>query len=215
MTPAHRILVSDFDGTMTRFDFFDLAGMRLPNIATRDFWQDYVDGRLSHFEALASIFASIRADRKAVEDVLEAMELDPTLPQAVRALETAGWKIIVASAGCSWYIERLLGKAGLSLEIHANPGTFAPESGLLLSRSVSSPWYDPQIGISKTAIMRHAQQTDPQAVFAGDGRPDVEPARLTLSCFARGWLAEHLESAKLPYEPLTTWADLADRLLQR
>ena len=50
-----RILVSDFDGTMTKYDFFDLARRELPSAADHDFWQDYVAGKITHFEALAGL----------------------------------------------------------------------------------------------------------------------------------------------------------------
>ena len=128
-----RILVSDFDGTMTKFDFFDLARRDLPSNADHDFWQDYVDGRITHFEALQGIFGSIRADWAGIERVLAGMQLDPTLKDSVARLRAAGWEIVVASAGCGWYIERLLGQAGVELDVHANPGAFAPETGLRLA----------------------------------------------------------------------------------
>ena len=50
----HRVLVSDFDGTMTKFDFFDLARRDLPSAADHDFWQDYVDGKEPYFTVPAN-----------------------------------------------------------------------------------------------------------------------------------------------------------------
>ena len=97
---AHRILVSDFDGTMTKNDFFDLARRDLPSAADHDFWQDYVAGKLTHFEALAGIFGAIRTDWAGIEKVLEGMELDPSLKDSVARLRAAGWDVVVASAGC-------------------------------------------------------------------------------------------------------------------
>ncbi len=119
-----RLLVSDFDGTMTRYDFFDLARQELPSIATRDHWTDYVDGRITHFEALARIFADIRTDLPTMQATADRMELDPNLKDSVTRLQQAGWRIIIASAGCAWYIRYLLDKAGVELEVHANPGVF-------------------------------------------------------------------------------------------
>jgi len=51
-----RVLVSDFDGTMTRRDFYELVQERLPSQATCDWWGEYQAGRLSHFEVLRQIF---------------------------------------------------------------------------------------------------------------------------------------------------------------
>jgi HAD superfamily phosphoserine phosphatase-like hydrolase len=216
-TAARRILVSDFDGTMTRFDFFELARRDLPSAAGRDHWQDYVDGRITHFEALSRIFGAIRAGRPAVEEVIRRMELDPALPGAVARLRAAGWDVVVASAGCDWYIHRLLGGAGLELEVHANPGTFSPEAGLVLSAPTGSPYFTPATGIDKAAVVRAALARHPGAAFAGDGRPDLEPSGLVDPGlrFARGWLADHLARAGQPFHPFESWSEIADRLLER
>ena len=209
-----RILVSDFDGTMTKYDFFDLARRELPSAADHDFWQDYVAGKITHFEALAGIFGSIRTDWPTIENLVERMELDPALRDSVARLRAAGWEIIVASAGCDWYIRRLL--AGVDLEIHANPGVFAPETGLVLSLPVDSPYFRRETGIDKAAIVRAALARDPQAVFAGDGRPDLAPAGLVRPGrrFATGWLAQHLKKNGDFYRPFTSWSQIAEALLE-
>jgi len=214
--PAQRILVSDFDGTMTKFDFFDLARRDLPSVADHDFWQDYVDGKITHFEALAGIFGSIRADWAGIEKVLAGMQLDPTLKDSVARLRAAGWEIIVASAGCDWYIHRLLAQAGVQLEVHANPGVFAPETGLVLSLPVHSPYFKRETGIDKSAIVRDALAHDPNAVFAGDGRPDLVPSGLVASGrrFATGWLAHHLKRSRETFHPFETWSEIAAALLE-
>lgn len=211
-----RILVSDFDGTMTKFDFFDLARRDLPSNADHDFWQDYVDGRITHFEALQGIFGSIRADWAGIERVLAGMQLDPTLKDSVARLRAAGWEIVVASAGCGWYIERLLGQAGVKLDVHANPGAFAPETGLRLALPTDSPYFKRETGIDKPAIVRAALARDPDAVFAGDGRPDLAPASLVKpgNRFATGWLAHHFRNVGEEYRPFETWSQIAAALLE-
>ena len=213
--PQH-VLVSDFDGTMTKYDFFDLARRDLPSAADHDFWQDYVDGRITHFEALAGIFASIRTDWAGIQGVLDRMELDPDLPDAIARLRAAGWEILVASAGCGWYIHRLLDRANVHLPVYANPGVFAPETGLVLSLPVDSPYFKRETGIDKSALVRAALARDPQAVFAGDGRPDLAPSQLVRPArrFARGWLAQHLDKLGTPFHPFETWSQIADVLLE-
>ena len=212
----HRVLVSDFDGTMTKFDFFDLARRDLPSAADHDFWQDYVAGQITHFEALAGIFGSIRADWAGIERVLAGMQLEPTLKDSVARLRAAGWDVVVASAGCGWYIERLLRQAGVELEVHANPGEFAPETGLKLALPTTSPYFKRETGIDKPAIVRAALARDPNAVFAGDGRPDLAPASLVKPQrrFATGWLAHHLKNTGEDFRPFETWSQIAAALLE-
>src|SRR5262245_28478534 len=98
------VLVSDFDGTMTRYDFFKLAIEKLLPADTPDFWADYRSGSITHFEALRRYFAAIRTNEDEMLAVVRQMELDPELQPAVETLERAGWTVIVTSAGCEWYI---------------------------------------------------------------------------------------------------------------
>ncbi len=212
-----KIMVSDFDGTMTRFDFFYISRRHLPSVSDHDYWQDYLDGKISHFEAMAAIFGAIRTDHEGMEKALDRMEFDPTLHDSVTRLEAAGWKIIVASAGCEWYIERLLDKAGLELEVHANPGKFTPENGLKLSLPTDSPYFDLEKGIDKEAIVRKALSQDSQAAFAGDGRPDI-PAAKNVSgnrLFARGMLADYLTGKGRTFHYFENWKQIADTLLDQ
>ena len=56
-----KVLVSDFDGTMTQYDFYKLAIEFLLPADTPDYWVEYRAGTITHFEALRRYFAAIRA----------------------------------------------------------------------------------------------------------------------------------------------------------
>src|ERR1043165_7411793 len=99
MTQPRGILVSDFDGTMTRHDFYKLAIESLLPADTPDHWAGYRAGTVTHFEALRRYFASIRAGEPEVLAVVDRMELDPGLSAAVGSLREAGWEVVVTSAG--------------------------------------------------------------------------------------------------------------------
>ena len=218
MTPnPPAVLVSDFDGTMTRHDFYKLVIESLLPPGTPNYWAQYRAGTITHFEALRRYFASIRASEVDVHAVVERMELDPALPAAVSDLQKAGWKVIVASAGCDWYIRRLLSAVGMQVEVHANPGRFVAGTGLLMELPTGSRYLSQTLGIDKKEVV-HQQLTGGQSVaFAGDGFPDAEPARLVRGelRFARGDLANVLLEDRLPFHPFETWSDIVRTLLKR
>jgi 2-hydroxy-3-keto-5-methylthiopentenyl-1-phosphate phosphatase len=215
-TPAG-VLVSDFDGTMTRHDFYKLAIESLLPPDTPDYWARYRDGTITHFEALRRYFAAIRASEKEVLGVARRMELDPNLAAAVKALEKAGWRVVVTSAGCDWYIRRLLQAAGVELEVHANPGRFVAEKGLLMEMPKDSPYRSPTLGVDKAAVVRRQLAEVRSVAFAGDGFPDAEAARLVPGHFrfARGDLANVLRAQGLPFHPFGTWSEIARTLVER
>jgi 2,3-diketo-5-methylthio-1-phosphopentane phosphatase len=214
-SPDDAVLVTDFDGTITRFDFFELACRAHPEIA-EDHWERFESGRLTHFEALRRIFAGLRVAEDALLPILQAMEVDPRLAEAVALLERRGWRIIVASAGCDWYIRWMLAEARVALEVRANPGTHSPTAGLQMRLPEPSPWFSAESGIDKAAVVREALSLTPHVAFAGDGRPDLAPALLVRPelRFARRWLAQRLTELGEPHRTFESWHEVALALVQ-
>lgn len=213
--PLAGILVSDFDGTISRRDFFDLVRARWPIPKAEDPWESYVAGEITHFQALARIFGRIRCSEDELLALVDHMEVDPAFAATVCALQERGWEVVVASAGCAWYIERLLAQAGVSIAVYSNPGTFDPSTGLVMSLPPESPFFDPGTGVNKLEITRDALRRCDRVAFAGDGRPDVAssllvPAKLR---FARGWLAEELTSRKEGFVGFDSWTTIRNTLL--
>jgi len=211
------ILVSDFDGTMTRRDFFQIVLDRLLPEELPDFWGDYLAGRRTHFETLQMIYGRIRASEEQVLALLPLAELDADLGLWLGRLRQAGWSVVVASAGCDWYIRRLLHQAGHDLEIHSNPGFFSPEEGLVMTLPADSQFFSPTHGIDKAAVVRRALESGLPTAFAGDGYPDIDAARLVPAQrrFARSALAETLKRQGLPYRPFERWSEVARMLLEQ
>ena len=210
-----KVLVTDFDGTMTRRDFFQLVVERLLPPGTPDYWGDYQAGRITHFEALRAIFGSVTAGEAALLDVVGRMELDPDLARDLEALRASGWRVVVASAGSDWYIRRLLASAGVEVEVHANPGRI--EGGrLVMEPPTGSRFFSDQTGVDKAAIVRDAMAGGGTVAFAGDGAPDLAPSLLVPARlrFARGVLAEELGRLGEAFRPIGRWSDVARALLE-
>jgi 2,3-diketo-5-methylthio-1-phosphopentane phosphatase len=215
-TTGGPVLVSDFDGTMTRHDFYKLAIEKLLPADVPDYWAEYRAGTITHFEALRRYFAAIRKTEDEILAVVRQMELDPGLKDAVESLRQAGWSVIVTSAGCEWYIRRLLADAGVNIAVHANPGRFESGRGLVMEMPVGSPYLSQSLGVDKTAVVRQCVAKGGKVAFAGDGFPDVEPARLVPGSlrFARADLAAVLQKEGLEFQRYRAWSDIAGALLQ-
>lgn len=210
-----RMLVTDFDGTMTGRDFYQTAIARLPASVAR-YWHRYESGELTHFAALAAIFAELRVSEAEFTLMLKEMEFEQGVAPAVGDLQRAGWGVTVASAGCGLYIGQLLAGQGLDLTVHANPGRFSPEEGLVMELPRYSPYFSPSTGIDKGAIVRGLLLLGMDVAYAGDGRPDLEPLLLLPPDrrFARGWLAMELEARKESFTRFERWQDIAAELLK-
>jgi len=209
-----KILISDFDSTMTRYDFYDLVRKRWPVPPDDDPWQHYRAGKISHFDALAEIFRRIRGTEPELLELADAMEIDTDLAISLVQVREHGWEVAVASAGCNWYINHLLAKAGAEVMVYANPGTFDPVKGLCMTLPENSPFLSPTTGVDKLGIVHDALQRADQVAFAGDGPPDLDPAMAVPPefRFARGWLAQNLAQRGERFHAFDRWTDIARKL---
>jgi 2-hydroxy-3-keto-5-methylthiopentenyl-1-phosphate phosphatase len=218
--PAPYCLVSDFDGTFTRREFYDLAMEAGLIESSTDYWTAYSEGRISHFDAISGIFSHLRCSEAAMRDLVAHMEPDPKTPNALRALESAGWDAVLVSNGCQWYIDIVLKslglpQAGVNVPVHACPGRFVDGQGLLMEAPTDSPYFRPDFGVDKRLFIEDLQSRYVRVAFAGNGSPDYQaslavPPELR---FARGWLARRFDEESVPYRPFEAWSEVADALL--
>ncbi len=210
-----KILISDYDGTITNNDFYSLLAARYIPAGTRDYFADYRAGRMTHFDAMAAYFAFTPADAASLDELLAASEPEPQLAGSVERLQRAGWELIIVSAGSSWYIERVLQRAGVKAMVYSNPGRIEPGKGLVIERlPADSPFYSEDVGVDKAAVVRDALRRADTVAFAGDGPPDIHPALLVPPDlrFARGFLAEELRARNESFRPYNRWSEIAAQL---
>jgi 2-hydroxy-3-keto-5-methylthiopentenyl-1-phosphate phosphatase len=208
-------LVSDFDGTVTRVDFYTLIAERYMPQPPTDFLELYRQGQMSHFDAMASYYAHAPADEDSLAALLRDTEPDSQLADAVARLAAASWELILVSAGSTWYIDRILAAAGVHATVYSNPGRIEPGRGLILERATAAPFYSADVGVDKAAVVEDALSRYRKVAFAGDGPPDLEAALLVEPDlrFARGYLAEELRKRGEPFRAFERWSEIADALL--
>jgi 2-hydroxy-3-keto-5-methylthiopentenyl-1-phosphate phosphatase len=132
----------------------------------------------------------------------------------VERLDAAGWDVVIVSAGSTWYIERILERAGVRLTVHSNPGRIVEGAGLAMELPVASPFFSPETGIDKVAVVRDALSRGARVAFAGDGPPDLNCSLLVDDelRFARGWLAVELKRRGRAYRAFNAWSEIASML---
>ena len=73
-----KIFVSDYDGTITDRDFYSLLAERYVPAGTPDYFGQYRDGRITHFEAMAAYFAFAPTKEQELKELLAASQVDRT-----------------------------------------------------------------------------------------------------------------------------------------
>ena len=207
------VLVTDFDGTMTERDYYKLVRERLMPRDAPDYWGMYQSGELTHFEALREIFGYPRTNDEALRELAREAGLDPGAAEGVAALRASGWEVIVASAGCRWYIDVLLGGAGIDVEVVANPG-HVEDGQLRMEFPTASPFPSEEMGVDKAALVRSLRDEGRTVAYAGDSRADVKPALVVPGelRFARDELAGELRTRSEAFRPFERWSEVARAL---
>lgn len=211
MTPTRPrgVFVTDFDGTLTRTEFYQLVG------DVPDLWAAFREGRVSHVRAMALYCAAAGTDEAAARALAGRLEPDPRFGELVRALHAAGWEVVVASAGCDWYIRIALAGFGVDVPVVSNRGTWVPGRGIVLEAPTDSPYYDAEVGVSKAAVVRAALTRADRVAYAGDGVTDL-PAALLVPPelrFAKSDLARELKGRGERFRPFDHWAEAAGAVL--
>ncbi len=212
---AMPILITDFDGTFTQRDFFELVLEKFDPPGAETGWQDFIAGKLTLTEGLNAVFTALRTDEAGADELVAALSPAPGTAEAVKNLQQAGWEIVIASAGCGWYIERLLKQQNIEITVHASSGTFSSTTGLLMTPNPSNPYFHPETSIDKPAVVRDALSRDAIVAYAGDSVTDRAAALLVAPerRFATGWLRRQFSRENVPHHHFSVWPEIADQLL--
>lgn len=212
---SRRVLVTDFDGTLTRQDFYNLFLEQLYPADAPDQWSAFSSGRITHFECLRNIYAHVPVGEAKLRKFLDQIELPPRLPELLEKLNLAGWEVVVASAGSRWYIEKLLAREKVSLPVHTNGGRIVDDR-LVMELPTESPFFHPHAGIDKAAVVQSFLNQGREVAFAGDGITDIPPALLVPPHrrFATGYLAARLTEHGERFHVFREWSEIVAKLLK-
>jgi 2-hydroxy-3-keto-5-methylthiopentenyl-1-phosphate phosphatase len=190
-------LVVDWDGTVTERDTLELVVESFGDIATYRRTGELMGTELSHDEALACSFATVRAPLDAVvERLLGEVRIRAGFGELVERQRP-----LVVSSGFRELIEPILEREGLDVELIANTVEPRPDGWHIRFRDL------PRCGECGEPCKRASLPPGP-FVFAGDGYSDRCAALAAKRVFATGTLAPWLEDRGVAYEPFEDFHDV-------
>lgn len=206
-----KLFVSDFDGTATALDFYKIVLNKIGD----EGWQYVKDYRKTgkvDYHFLNKIFAWHVLSDEAYEDLINTIELDPTLKPFLEFLQDEGIGFKFVSAGFDRYIHDVLKKEGYKdIEVITNPGFF--EEGIMgMAPDESSAFYSKLFGVDKGAIMRDLKTSFDMIYFAGDTEPDLGAALEADIVFAKGELIPLLMEKNKPFIAFEKFEEIIEHL---
>lgn len=200
--------ISDFDGTLTHKDFYQMIiddYLGEEGEALYKAWRrkEYKDRDFLH-----KIYSSMnRNEDEILEDIIR-IEWDQEADRVIEAVKNAGGDFVILSAGTSYYIERLLKQKGISdIKVYSNPGEYK-EKGIHLVIDENSPYFSDIYGIDKAKVVAELKKQYPYVYYAGDSAPDIPPCKLADICFAKSKLQEMLRAEGIDFIPMKNYKDI-------
>ena len=202
-------LVTDFDGTISDDDFFDLVAKKYLSPKSLEPWSLYLEGKISHLEALKQVFAQIKIPEKELKIFIRNIKIDKNFVKVAQYCSQHKIPVYMCSAGCDYYIKISLGSVIDKYDIHliTNHGEYNPQTGLIMIPPENSPFYDKNVGISKAGVVSYLQKQGFKVVLCGDGPPDFAPAQIADTIFAKKFLLKKCVAAKIKTQPFHDFKD--------
>lgn len=210
------VFVSDFDGTVSKKDFFRYAVEKIISKENMKPWHDYKDGKISHVQALNKIFKSIRLPQDEFDAFIDSIEVEEYFVPTVKLCKEFEVPVYIVSAGADYYISRILYNLNIldSVKLITNPSKYSSEFGLeLFPVEKDDEFYDWNLGISKKYLVQKLKKQGYFVIFAGDGIPDIEAASVADVVFAKDYLKELCTKNDIKYNSFDSYFDIYNFML--
>ena len=189
------VLISDFDGTISKKDFFymvidNLLKDKKDALAP---WNDYLNGKIKQIDALTGIFSQIHLTQNELDKFISTIEIDPYFYDAAQYCMEKNIPFYICSAGTNYYIKKRISDELLKYNIVliSNDASYSQEEGMkLIAPAETSPYYNSNTGVSKQAIVQKLKDDGFFTIYAGDGKPDFKSAQIADVVFAKDMLLE-------------------------
>ena len=207
------VLISDFDGTISKKDFFymvidTLLKDKKDALAP---WNDYLNGKIKHIDALTGIFSQIHLTQAELDKFISTIEVDSYFYDTAKYCKDKNIPFYICSAGTNYYIKKRIVDSlqKYNITLISNDATYSQQDGMkLVAPEQNSPYYNSNTGISKQAIVQKLKDEGFFTVYAGDGKPDFKSAQIADVVFAKDMLLELCKDKNIETKPFNDFKDI-------
>lgn len=190
---TRKVFVSDFDGTITKKDFFLIYMDRFLGEKGRRFLKDYRAENNPSYQFLNRVFDMHPVTESEYQELLESIEVDNSFEDFLIMLDRFGFDHIILSAGVAFYIEDALKLKRLPEQrVIANSGEWQ-DGHIRLTHDLQSPIFSEQYGIDKGKAIEQLRKEYDIIYFAGDSIPDIGAAENADLVFAKSSLWRYFQ----------------------
>ncbi|HEX5483018.1 MAG TPA: MtnX-like HAD-IB family phosphatase [Terriglobia bacterium] len=215
--PAHPIVFSDFDGTITLSDVTDEILSRLAAPGWQEIERLWIDGKIGSRECLERQLALVETSAQELNALIDSIPLDPGFHNFVRFTEKSRIPFVVLSDGLDCVIRRVLAHADLHFRPRNGSHFFSTSGRLVNGRMrVSFPHAVKSCthgcATCKPRIIQKLKRGHWPVIYAGDGLSDRHAVAEADFVYARQPLLDLCREKDIPCRPFDNFKDVQDAL---
>jgi 2,3-diketo-5-methylthio-1-phosphopentane phosphatase len=205
-----RLVVTDFDGTITREDSLKLLFSEALGDRWRRLEEDLEANRVSERKALQEAVSQMSWSlEKAIEFVLENVKVDPLFCHFYQWTLSERIPVLILSGGFREFIEPLLEREGLrALSIQAN--SVSVSDGKWSVRAASEYRLCSRMTHCKCASLQAWPARE--VIYIGDGHTDFCPVEKVSHIYARASLQKYCEARSLAHQSFENFGSIQESI---
>ncbi|QOY35578.1 MtnX-like HAD-IB family phosphatase [Anaerobacillus isosaccharinicus] len=206
--------VSDFDGTISKEDFYWLViNKYFPE--GQGLFDKWKRAELLDIDFLSQVFASIHQDEEQIIADILSISIDEHVPSFIKKVQENNGDFYVLSAGTDYYIHHILKQYGIeNVKVFSNEGYFR-EKNVFMNIDETHRHYSKRYGIDKTKVILELKEQYEHIYFSGDSEPDSHPAAYADITFAKDALQDILREKNIPFVAVDTFKEIETYLIEK
>ncbi len=200
----------DFDGTITEEDEAFILLDAFADGNWRQVLDEYKDGKISVGAFNSRAFAMVKADEQTMLELVQRTQhVRPGFTDLVSHCRQKGFRLVIVSNGLDFYIEAILKKLGVDVEVFAAKTRFNPVGITVQYVGPDGKVLDDSF---KEAYTKAFLSEGYRVMYVGNGPSDMPAARLAHRIFATGGLLELCRETNLNCIPFDDLHDVVKNL---
>lgn len=209
-----KIVVSDFDGTITKKDTLSKFLEDYADPRWLDIENDWRDGKFGSQECLTRQFALVpNLNPQIIDEFLDTVEIDKGfIPFANKAKEN-NVPVVILSDGLDYFINKILDKHNLDyINVITNHAYFNEYGKFIIEFPNDSSKCTNDAGTCKCKVVNNLKKLYETLYYVGDGASDFCVSKHPDVLFAKSGLAQYCKNNAIKFIEYKTYNQLIDEV---
>ena len=210
------IIVSDFDGTITKTDTLSKFLEDYADDKWLDIENDWREGKFGSQECLVRQFALVpNLTPKLIDSFLDTMEIDKGFIPFCKKARLKKIPVLILSDGLDYFINKILEKNKLDfINVITNHAYFGGKynTDFIIEFPNDSKHCSNNAGTCKCKAVKNLKNLYKKVVYVGDGASDFCVSKEPDIVYAKAGLAEYCRNNNIKYKKFDSYYDIINIL---